>query len=69
MRTPRCARKRCAGSAVRHIDPQISERAENIDFRVHRGQVQDRYVRADRKNLNRILLNVLPDAQAPDVQA
>ena len=31
--------------------------------------MQDRYVRADRKNLNRILLNVLPDAQAPDVQA
>ena len=54
---------------MRHIDPQISERAENIDFRVHRGQVQDRFVWADRKNLNRILLNVLPDAQAPDVQA
>ena len=51
------------------ITEQISERAENIDFRVHRGQVQDRYVRADRKNLNRILLNVQPDAQAPDVQA
>ena len=51
------------------ITEQISERAENIDFRVHRGQVQDRYVWADRKNLNRILLNVLPDAQAPDVQA
>ena len=51
------------------ITEQISERAENIDFRVHRGQVQDSYVRADRKNLNRILLNVQPDAQAPDVQA
>ena len=35
---------------------------KNLDFRVHTGQVQRRYVWADRKNLNRVLLNVLSNA-------
>ncbi len=35
---------------------------KNMDFQVHTGQVQDRYVWADRKNLNRVLLNVLSNA-------
>ena len=35
---------------------------KNMDFRVHTGQVQDRYVWCDRKNLNRVLLNVLSNA-------
>ena len=33
-----------------------------MDFQVHTGQVQHRYVWADRKNLNRVLLNVLSNA-------
>ena len=35
---------------------------KNMDFQVHTSQVQDRYVWADRKNLNRVLLNVLSNA-------
>ena len=35
---------------------------KGLDFRVHTGQVQDRYVWCDRKNLNRVLLNVLSNA-------
>ena len=35
---------------------------KNMDFQVHTGQVQHRYVWADRKNLNRVLLNVLSNA-------
>ncbi len=35
---------------------------KNLDFKVHTGQVQNRYVWADRKNLNRVLLNVLSNA-------
>ena len=35
---------------------------KNMDFSVHTGQVQHRYVWCDRKNLNRVLLNVLSNA-------
>ena len=35
---------------------------KNLNFQVHTGQVQDRFVWADRKNLNRVLLNVLSNA-------
>ena len=35
---------------------------KNMDFQVHSGQVQHPYVWCDRKNLNRILLNVLTNA-------
>ncbi|MBR0209017.1 MAG: amino acid permease [Oscillospiraceae bacterium] len=35
---------------------------KNMDFQVHTEQVKDRYVWADRKNLNRVLLNVLSNA-------
>ena len=35
---------------------------KNIDFQVHTGQVQHRYVWYDRKNLNRVLLNILSNA-------
>ncbi len=35
---------------------------KNMDFRVHTGQVEHRFVWCDRKNLNRILLNVLSNA-------
>jgi len=35
---------------------------KDMDFSVHTGQVQHRYVRCDRKNLNRVLLNVLSNA-------
>ena len=35
---------------------------KNLDFQVHTGQVQNRYVWCDRKNLNRVLLNVLSNA-------
>ncbi len=35
---------------------------KNLDFRVHAGQIQHRYVWADRKNLNRVLLNLLSNA-------
>ena len=32
---------------------------KNMDFRVHTSQVENRYVWCDRKNLNRVLLNIL----------
>ena len=35
---------------------------KKMDFRVHTGRVQNRYVWCDRKNLNRVLLNVLSNA-------
>ena len=35
---------------------------KNMDFQVHTGQVDDRYVWCDRKNLNRVLLNVISNA-------
>ena len=35
---------------------------KNMDFQVHTGQVQNRYVWCDRKNLNRVLLNILSNA-------
>ena len=35
---------------------------KNIDFQVHTGHVQNRYVWCDRKNLNRVLLNILSNA-------
>ena len=35
---------------------------KNIDFQVHTSQVQNHYVWCDRKNLNRVLLNVLSNA-------
>ena len=35
---------------------------KNLDFQVHTGQVQHRWVWCDRKNLNRVLLNVLSNA-------
>ena len=35
---------------------------KNLGFRVHTGQVQHKYVWCDRKNLNRVLLNVLSNA-------
>ena len=35
---------------------------KNLDFRVHTGQVQHPCVWCDRKNLNRVLLNILSDA-------
>ena len=33
-----------------------------MDFQVHTGQVEDRYVWCDRKNLNRVLLIVISNA-------
>jgi len=35
---------------------------KNMDFRVHTSQVHDRYVWCDRKNLNRVLLNIISNA-------
>ena len=35
---------------------------KKLDFQVHTGQVQNRYVWCDRKNLNRVLLNILSNA-------
>jgi signal transduction histidine kinase len=35
---------------------------KNMDFRVHTSQVENRYVWCDRKNLNRVLLNILNNA-------
>ena len=35
---------------------------KNLDFQIHTGQVQNRYVWCDRKNLNRVLLNILSNA-------
>lgn len=35
---------------------------KQMDFRVHTGQVQHRYVWCDQKNLNRVLLNILSNA-------
>ena len=35
---------------------------KNIDFSVHTKQIEDRYVWCDRKNLNRVLLNLLSNA-------
>ena len=35
---------------------------KQLDFQVHTGQVQNRYVWCDRKNLNRVLLNILSNA-------
>ena len=35
---------------------------KNLDFRVHTGQIRHRYVWCDRKNLNRVLLNILSNA-------
>ena len=35
---------------------------KNIDFNVHTSQIEDRYVWCDRKNLNRVLLNLLSNA-------
>ena len=37
-------------------------REKKIDFQVHTGQIQDRYVWCDKKNLNRVLLNLLSNA-------
>ncbi len=37
-------------------------RAKNIDFRVHTESVQDRFAWCDRKNLNRVLLNIINNA-------
>jgi len=35
---------------------------KNIQFQLHTGQVQNRYVWCDKKNLNRVLLNILSNA-------
>ena len=35
---------------------------KKLEFQVHSGQVQNRYVWCDRKNLNRVLLNILSNA-------
>ncbi len=35
---------------------------KKMDFQVHTGQVQDRYVWCDKKSLNRVLLNILSNA-------
>ena len=35
---------------------------KNIDFNVHTSQIEDRYIWCDRKNLNRVLLNLLSNA-------
>ena len=35
---------------------------KKLDFQVHTGQVQNQYVWCDRKNLNRVLLNILSNA-------
>ena len=35
---------------------------KNMDFQVHTSQVQHPYVWCDRKNLNRVLLNILSNA-------
>ena len=35
---------------------------KNIDFSVHTGQVKNRYIWCDKKNLNRVLLNVISNA-------
>ncbi|MBQ1491863.1 MAG: response regulator, partial [Blautia sp.] len=35
---------------------------KKMDFQVHTGQIQNRYVWCDRKNLNRVLLNLLSNA-------
>ncbi|MBR4163670.1 MAG: amino acid permease [Solobacterium sp.] len=35
---------------------------KNMQFQVHTGQVQNRYVWCDKKNLNRVLLNILSNA-------
>ena len=47
-----------------HMRDLFSEqmRQKNMDFQVHTGQVQDRYVWCDKKNLNRVLLNILSNA-------
>ena len=37
-------------------------RQKKLDFQVHTGQVQNQYVWCDRKNLNRVLLNILSNA-------
>ena len=37
-------------------------RQKNLDFQVHSGQIQNQYVWCDRKNLNRVLLNILSNA-------
>ncbi|MBQ6361207.1 MAG: amino acid permease [Lachnospiraceae bacterium] len=37
-------------------------RQKNMDFQVHTGQIRNRYVWCDRKNLNRVLLNVISNA-------
>lgn len=37
-------------------------RAKSLDFSVHTGQIQHRYVWCDRKNLNRVLLNMISNA-------
>ena len=37
-------------------------RQKKLDFRVHTNQVQNQYVWCDRKNLNRVLLNILSNA-------
>ncbi len=37
-------------------------RQKELDFQVHTDQVQDQYVWCDRKNLNRVLLNILSNA-------
>ena len=37
-------------------------RQKSMDFQVHTGQIQNRYVWCDKKNLNRVLLNVLSNA-------
>ena len=37
-------------------------RQKNMDFQVHTGQIQNRYVWCDRKNLNRVLLNIVSNA-------
>lgn len=42
------------------FDEQMKQK--NLAFQVHTGQVQDPYVWADRKNLNRVLLNLLSNA-------
>lgn len=39
---------------------QMSQK--NLDFQVHANQVQNRYVWCDKKNLNRVLLNILSNA-------
>ena len=37
-------------------------RLKNLDFQVHTGRIQHRYVWGDRKNLNRVMLNILSNA-------